>query len=394
MIRLKNPIVIFFLSLIIFTCKEQKKDKFPESDKVPQAKKLLTQVDSNDFKTTIDGKAVDFFVLTNKNGLGAIFTNYGQRLISLYVPDKNGNIEDVVLGFSTLSDFINADEKYFGATIGRYGNRIAKGNFRIDGENYQLAINNGENHLHGGDKGFESVVWDARQLSDNEIEFTRTSPDMEEGYPGNLNVKVHYMLTEKNELKISYEATTDRTTPVNLTHHSFFNLRGEGNGSVNNHILMINADTFTPVDEGLIPTGEIKKVVGTPFDFTKSKLIGLDLEVEDEQLIYGGGYDHNFVLNEAPKNEDGLVLAAKVIEPESGRVMEVFTDEPGLQFYGGNFLDGAAIGKGGKPYEYRGALCLETQHFPDSPNQSNFPSTLLYPGKKYNSTCVYKFSTQ
>ncbi|WP_313790938.1 aldose epimerase family protein [Allomuricauda sp. SCSIO 65647] len=345
----------------------------------------------SEFKNIINDKETNLYVLRNNNGVEAIFTDYGQRLISLFVPDRNGNMEDIVLGFNTLQEYIDSKEKYFGATIGRYGNRIAKGKFSIDGKSYQLATNNGENHLHGGDKGFNDVVWDVKKVTENEIEFKRVSPDMEEGYPGNLDVTVHYHLTDDNELEITYKATTDKATHVNLTHHSFFNLKGEGEGTINDHLLYINADRYTPVDEGLIPIGKLEMVEGTPFDFRKPKPIGQDLEVKNGQLTFGNGYDHNFVLGESPKNNKGLVLAAKVIEPTSGRIMEVYTDEPGLQFYGGNFLDGTIIGKKGKPYIFRGAFCLETQHFPDTPNNQNFPTTLLKPEEEYSSTCIYKF---
>ncbi|MFS4417998.1 aldose epimerase family protein [Maribacter sp. 2307ULW6-5] len=392
--RMINLSVLLLIILTTIACKEKPHNKTTENEVILETERISKEIDPSNFRSQIDGKEVGLYTLMNKNGLKATFTNYGQRLISLYVPDKNGDFEDVVLGFPTLEGYINADEKYFGATIGRYGNRIAKGKFTLDGKQYELETNNGENHLHGGEKGFESVVWDANQISDNEIEFTRTSPDMEEGYPGNLEVKVSYLLTDDNELRIDYEAVTDKKTPINLTHHSFFNLRGEGDGTVDEHILMINADKFTPVDAGLIPTGELQEVAGTPFDFTKPKPIGQDLGVENQQLKYGGGYDHNFALKDAPKNEDGLVLAAKVTEPESGRVMEVLTDEPGLQFYGGNFLDGGVVGKSANPYIFRGAFCLETQHFPDGPNQPDFPNTILEPGDTYSSTCVYKFSTQ
>ncbi|MCM5661803.1 aldose epimerase family protein [Galbibacter mesophilus] len=389
--KIRNVIIVLFAIAIIVNlgCKEKKQARISSvNDKV----KTVAHVDSASFVGNVDGKSVNFYRLRNKNKVEATFTNYGQRLISLYVPDNEGRMEDVVLGFNSLKMYQNANEKYFGATIGRYGNRIAKGKFTIQGQAYQLATNNNSNHLHGGVKGFNEVVWEADQISENEIEFHRISPHMEEGYPGNLNVKVNYILTDENELRITYEATTDRSTPVNLTHHSFFNLRGEGNGTINEHILMINANQFTPVDKGLIPTGEMRSVEGTPFDFSQPKPIGQDLETENQQLIFGMGYDHNFVLNDTPKSDSGLTLAARVIEPESGRVMEVFTNEPGLQFYGGNFLNGEAVGKSGKPYTFRGAFCLETQHFPDSPNHSNFPNTLLEPGETYNSICVYKFT--
>ncbi len=390
--NLKATFVLIVLLALQIGCIN--KDKKENESKMEDAKEpLLTTIKKKDFEDEINGKEISIHTIKNRNGIEATFTNYGQRLVTLYTPDKQGNFDDIVLGFETLEGYRKAEEKYFGATIGRYGNRIAKGKFSIDGQEYTLATNNGANHLHGGDKGFESVVWNVDKVTDNEIEFSRLSPDMEEGYPGNLMVKVNFQLTADNELIITYEAETDQKTTVNLTHHSFFNLKGNGNGTVNEHLLTINANYFTPVNSGLIPTGEIRSVEGTPFDFNKPKPIGQDLEVENEQLKYGMGYDHNFVLNENSTDEDGLLLAAKVLEPKSGRTLEVFTDEPGLQFYGGNFLKGNT-GKSGKKYDFRGAFCLETQHFPDSPNQENFPSTMLLPGDKYTSTCVYKFGVE
>jgi aldose 1-epimerase len=355
---------------------------------------LKTTLKKEDFEGKIAGKDAKFFVLQNKNGIEITFSNYGQRLLSLMTPDKDGKFEDIVLGFETLNRYTEAKEKYFGAFIGRYANRIADGKYSINGKEYKLATNNGANHLHGGNIGFNAIFWQARQLEKNQIEFFGTSPDMEEGYPGNLNVKVNYLLNDRNELIIRYYATTDKPTFVNLTHHSFFNLAGEGNGSINDHLLFIAADKYTPINKSMIPTGELASVVATPFDFRKPKPIGNDLETEDLQLDYGNGYDHNFVLmDNLTKNNDGLVLAAKVVEPVSGRVLEVLTNEPGIQFYGGNFLDGKTIGKSGKPYSYRGAFCLETQHFPDSPNQPRFPTTLLTPGEQYTSVCMYRFTT-
>lgn len=381
-----------FLGMCLVACK-QKKEKMDETPKENKESKLSDHLNLKNFETVIDGDSVKLYTLKNKNGIEVALTNYGQRLISLHTPDKNGNFDDIVLGFPDLKNYL-AKKNYYGAIIGRYGNRIAKGRFALDGKTYDLAINNNANHLHGGIKGFESVVWKVDRASEREIVFSRTSPHMEEGYPGNLDVVVRYVLTDDNELKIYYRAATDQATHVNLTHHSFFNLKGEGNGTVNDHILMLNADSYTPVDSGLIPTGQIEKVAGTPFDFTRPKAIGEDLDMADEQLKYGNGYDHNFVLNKTPLNEEGLVLAARVVEPVSGRTMEVFTDEPGIQFYGGNFLTGADIGKSGKPYVFRGSFCLETQHFPDSPNQARFPSTRLDPGETYTSHCVYKFGVQ
>lgn len=389
------PLLLFGFLVNIWGC--QRKSNL-QINNVIKNKRLKTEEISNpnpeDFKVKIDDKTTDLYVLKNKTGMVASFTNYGQRLVSLLVADRNNNFEDIVLGFNSLQKYQTAREKYFGATIGRYGNRIAEGRFSLDGKTYQLATNNNTNHLHGGNRGFNSVVWEAKQIGDNEIEFTRIAKDEEEGYPGNLAVKVHYLLTEANELKIDYTATTDQKTIINLTHHSFFNLAGEGNGTINDHILEINADRYTPINAGSIPTGEMALVKGTPFDFRKAKKIGKDVDTKHVQLEFGKGYDHNFVLNNSRKNKEGLFFAARVEELQSGRVMEVFTNEPGLQFYGGNFQDGKTLGKNGKPYIYRGAFCLETQHFPDSPNQADFPSTVLEVGEIYKSSCVYKFSVK
>ena len=377
------------MALIVIGCKDNSTKDQPQ--KIEKRFSYSNTVNPDDFKAVVEGDSISLYTMTNKNGLRADFTNYGQRLISLHVPDKNGAMGDVVLGLSTLDGYMNGPKNNFGAVIGRYGNRIAKGEFSIKNTKYKLAKNNGENHLHGGNIGFESVIWKARQTAANQIEFTRVSPHMEEGYPGNLDVKVTYILSDNNELKISYEANTDKTTVINLTNHSYFNLKGEGKGDVNDHVMMINASAYTPVDTGLIPIGAIESVDDTPFDFTTPKTIRRDLDSNHAQMVIGGGYDHNFVLNQSPKNSEGLVLAARVSEPTSGRVMEVYTSEPGVQLYGGNFLNGSSIGKSGNPYMKRNAFCLETQHFPDSPNQPNFPSTLLKPGDKYKSTTVYKF---
>ena len=341
------------------------------------------------FEKVVDGKQVDLFLLKNKEGMVAEITNYGGKVVSLWLPDRAGNYEDVVLGYDNIDGFLTAKEKYFGALIGRYGNRIGKGKFSLDGKEYTLVTNNGANHLHGGNKGYDAVVWDAKQTDEQTLELRYVSKHLEEGYPGNLTVKVRYNLTDNNELTTEYWATTDEATVVNLTHHSFFNLRGAGNGTINDHLLQVNAPYYTPVDEGLIPTGDITTVENSPFDFQTLTAIGKRIGENHEQLKFGGGYDHNFVLNQSL---EGLNYAAKVVEPVSGRTMEVYTNEPGLQFYGGNFLDGSITGKGGKAYGYRTAFCLETQHFPDSPNKPHFPSTRLDPGKEYYSICVYKFS--
>ena len=388
---MKNIIAVLFFVFLTSACKDKTKQE--TNLKTTEVLTLKTTIRPDDFKAVIDGDSVNLFVLQNKNGLEATFTNYGLRLVSLYVPDKNGNFEDVVLGHATLDEYVNGPKGYYGSIIGRYGNRIAKGSFSLGDNTFDLAINNNENHLHGGEIGFESVVWKVENQTSQSIEFSRLSPDMEEGYPGNLMVHVTYTLTDENELKIAYKAETDKTTVVNLTHHSFFNLKGEGEGDVNDHLLMINADQYTPVDAGLIPTGEIKEVKDTPLDFRKIKTIGSEIASDFEQLKIGKGYDHNYVLNDAPQNSEGLTFAAKVIEPKSGRVLEVYTDEPGVQLYGGNFLNGKMIGKNGKPHLFRGSFCLETQHYPDSPNQLDFPSTTLEPGDTYSSNCVYKFGT-
>ena len=326
----------------------------------------------------------------------AAITNYGGAVVSLKVPDRNGTLEDIVLGYDSADGYV-ADKAFFGAIIGRYGNRIARAQFTLDGKTYTLAKNNGENSLHGGIKGFNKALWTAKGIPAKDgqaLELTYLSKDGEEGFPGNLNVRVIYTLTDANELKIEYFATTDKKTVVNLTNHSYFNLLGvgPGMGDILGHMLMIEADKFTPVDSGLIPTGELRDVAGTPFDFRKPTAIGARINADDEQIKLGGGYDHNFVLRR--KAGEGISLAARVVEPASGRVMEVWTTEPGVQFYTGNFLDGSAHGKGGVAYAKRSAFCLETQHFPDSPNQPKFPSVVLSPGAGYQTTTIYKFSVE
>lgn len=345
------------------------------------------------FGSTPDGKKADLFTLTNSNGLVAKITNYGCIVTELHVPDRDGKFADVVLGYDNLDDFIK-DTPYFGAVVGRYGNRIAKAKFTLDGKEYSLAANNDQNHLHGGLKGFDKVIWDAEAMHTEDgpaLKLTYLSVDGEEGYPGNLSCTVIYTLTNKNELKISYEAETDKATPINLTHHSYFNLAGHDAGDILAHEMMIDADHTTPVDEGLIPTGQIKPVKGTPLDFTKPTAIGARIDQDDEQLKFGGGYDHNWVLN---NKNGGFALACSVYEPTTGRVMDVFTTEPGMQFYSGNFLDGSNIGKGGAVYNLRNGFCLETQHFPDSPNQPQFPSAILQPGQKYKHVTAYRFSAR
>jgi aldose 1-epimerase len=341
---------------------------------------------------TPDGAAVDLYTLTNKNGVSTTITTYGGRVVTLKVPDRNGTPSDIVLGFDSLDGYLK-DNPYFGAIVGRYGNRIAKARFRLDGKEYTLARNDGENSLHGGRKGFDKVVWTGKDASGPEgpaVELMYLSPNGEEGYPGNLAVTVRYTLTDNNELKIHYTATTDQPTVVNLTNHSYFNLAGQGAGAILGHEMMINADRFTPVDKNLIPTGELRDVAGTPFDFRKPTPIGARINDDNEQLKIAKGYDHNFVLNSGGGQ---LALAARVHEPNTGRVMEVETTEPGIQFYTGNFLDGTIRGKNGAVYNFRNGFCLETQHFPNSPNEPKFPSVVLKPGEKYDTTTIYRFKT-
>ncbi|PST85127.1 galactose-1-epimerase [Pedobacter yulinensis] len=340
------------------------------------------------FSKTLHGKQTAMYTLENGKGMKAIFTNYGGRLVGLWVPDKDGNLRDVVIGMSSVDDYEKASEPYFGATIGRYGNRLAKGKFLIDGQTYTVPINNGENALHGGKKGFQYVVWDAEQPDKKTLVLRYLSKDGEEGFPGNLQAKVTYTLTDDNAIKMDYEATTDKATPVNLTNHAFFNLNGEGSGTILDHTVMINADGYLPVDGGLIPTGKIETVAGTPFDFRKETAIGSRINVTNEQLKNGGGYDHNFVL----KKDKKMSLAARVTGNLSGIVMEIHTEEPGLQFYSGNFMQSKNTMKNGSKDDYRTAFAMETQHFPDSPNQPSFPNTILKPGEIYKTSSVYTFS--
>lgn len=368
---------LMFLSFLFVFCTTNKKDPF--------------QLKAKDFQTTINGKKTDLFLLQNKE-IKVYITNYGGRIVSLLTPDKNGEKGDVVLGFNSIDNYLKANGKYHGSLIGRVGNRIAKGRFELNGTVYNLPKNNGENHLHGGPEGINNQVWDVKSIEDNSIVLSYISEDGAMGYPGNLAMEVSYQLSESNEVIITYKATTDKSTPVNLTNHAFFNLAGEGNGSINDHLLTINADQFTPVDDSLIPLGDNISVEDTPFDFRIGKAIGQDLYLQetDPQLSRGKGYDHNFVLNKTNIGE--LSLAATVVETKSGRKMEVFTEEPGMQFYGGNFFQSKDIGKYGKAFGYRESFALETQHYPDSPNQPNFPNIILNPGEVYSTKTIYKFS--
>jgi len=353
-------------------------------------KKSGTVISPGAFNKMVDGKQVELFTIRNKNGMEMSVTNYGGRIVSLLVPDRSGQREDIVLGYDSLTGYLTNKEQYFGAAIGRYGNRIAKGTFKLNNVEYKLAINNIPNSLHGGVKGFSAKVWNGVQNGDNEVEMTLISPDMDEGYPGELKVMINYRLTDKNEVAILYSAKTSKPTVINLTNHTYFNLHGAGHGDILDHQLYLNANSFTPIDSLLIPTGTIEAVKGTPFDFTIPQIIGKRINDSDKQLVYGHGYDHNFVLNKV-KNEK-VSFAASVYDPLSGRYMEVLTNEPGIQFYTGNFLKGKETGKKGKTYNFRSAFCLETQHFPDSPNHANFPTVILRPGEIYSSACVYRFS--
>lgn len=361
--------------LFMFGCRQPAKERMGKMSIEKQA-----------FGKTTDGKNVDLYTLTNANGLKARIMTYGGIVTSLQVPDRNGNFADIVLGYDTLDEYIK-DTPYFGAIVGRYGNRIAKGKFTLNGIEYTLATNDGPNHLHGGIKGFDKVVWNAEEIQNRTsigLKLTYLSKDGEEGYPGNLNCTVIYSLTNDNEFKIEYEAETDKTTVLNLTHHGYFNLAGHNSGDILGHQLMINADHFTPVDDTLIPTGQIKPVKDTPMDFTKP------MPIASRIAQVKGGYDHNYVLN----NVDGsLQLAASVYEPKTGRVMEIYTTQPGIQFYSGNFLNGSNKGKG-TVYNKHNGLCLETQHFPDSPNKPQFPSVVLKPSEKYSHLTMHKFSVR
>lgn len=385
MITLKNYGVALGLAIAFFTqaCNNAQQQSGDAADS--------TSIGGSAFNATIDGKAVELFTLTNDQQVRATITNYGARVVSLFVPNKEGSFTDVVLGHDDAETYKQNKDDFYGAIVGRYGNRIAKGKLVVEGKQYDLDQNDGENSLHGGANGFSDKVWDAEQVDEKTLRLTYVSPDGDAGYPGKLTATVTYTLNDDNALEIDYEAVTDKPTVVNLTNHAYFNLSGEGAETILDHELVIDADKITPVDETLIPTGELKDVANTPFDFRKATTIGERIAADDEQLKWGKGYDHNFVLSKA----EGMGRAAQAYSPITGIEMEVITEEPGIQFYSGNFMEGGEhLGKGGKDYGHRSAFCLETQHFPDSPNHANFPSTLLKPGETYQTKTIYKFSVR
>lgn len=368
--------IIAFLSLAVFMvgCANS------ETETPPQ-----TQIQEETFGQLEDGRTVSLYTLTNANNVEVEITNFGGIVTAIRTPDSQGNLDNVVLGFDSLDKYLEGTP-YFGAIIGRYGNRIADAQFSLNDSTYQLAANDGDNHLHGGNQGYDKVLWDGETTEDGSLQLTYTSEDGEEGYPGNLDITVTYTLTDENELQIDYEATTDKATPINLTNHSYFNLSGHPDSTILDHELTIDANQYTPVNDELIPTGELAAVEGTPFDFTEFHAIGARIDQVE------GGYDHNWALNQP--TADSMFHAATLYSPTSGREMQVFTTEPGLQFYSGNFLDGSLQGPDGTPYVQHAALCLETQHFPNSPNEPDFPSTILEPGETYETTTIYQFSTR
>ena len=379
---MKN-IYYLVLTLAIISCESTKKKE----------NMSLFNINKEFFGKTTDGAIVDQYTLKNSNGMEVSIISYGGIITSWKAKDRDGNYRDIVLGFNNISDY-ETISPYFGALIGRYGNRINEGKFTLDGVEYNLAVNNGENHLHGGLKGFDKVIWDVEErVNDKSVSLILryTSSDMEEGYPGNLDVKVTYTLTKDDELRVRYEAETDKKTIINLTQHSYFNLSAGLSRDILSHEITINSDSYLPVYQTLIPTGELRDVGGTPFDFRESKRIGDDINNEDKQLNYGNGYDHCWVLN---KQDKGIRLVATAYDPVSGRLLEVSSDQPGIQFYSGNFLDGNLESKDGAKYEFRSGFCLETQHYPDSPNQESFPTVILNPGEKYDTKTIFKFSTR
>jgi aldose 1-epimerase len=379
---MRRPIAFCLLAILIFlfaACNSNRKDPNPVTTAI--------------FGKLPDGRNVRKFTLANATGASIQAIEYGATITSLCMPDRNGKIQDVVLGYDSLQGYVDGTF-YFGAIVGRYGNRIGKGQFQLDGKQYQLTVNNGENHLHGGKVGFNKVFWEGKILTDAaapSIQFQYVSRDGEEGYPGTVTLKVTYTLTDKNELRITYEGTTDKPTILNPTQHSYFNLTGDPTQTILNHMLKIEADSITPVDKGLIPTGMLLNVAGTPMDFRSATEIGLRINEPNEQLQFGQGYDHNWVLQ---GNSGQVRKAAELFDPKSGRLLTVLTDQPGLQFYSGNFLDGTAVGKNGISYKLRTGLCLETQAFPDTPNKPLFPQVTLKPGQVYHQTTIYQFSAK
>lgn len=385
-----NKMIFLVLLVTAIACKTKKDIETIPSTADTTKTMAITK---SSFGKLPDGQEVFLYTVTNKNGVELKVTNYGGIITSLKTPDKNGVLEDIVLGYDSLAGYLK-ETPYFGAIVGRYGNRIAKGKFKLDGKEYTLAQNNGPNNLHGGLKGFDKVAWNIEEVTSLDgpaLKLTYLSKDLEEGFPGNLQAEVIYTLTDNNELRFDYKATTDKATVINLTQHSYFNLTGNGKGDILNHVLVINSEEIVPVDKTLIPTGKFRKVAGTPFDFTTPQVIGARINDKDEQITFGEGYDHCYVLK---PSKDSLNYAATVSEPISGRKFEVYTTEPGVQLYSGNFLTGSIVGKGNVTYKRRFGLCLETEHYPDSPNQPQFPTVVLKPGEVYNTTTVYKFSAQ
>ena len=376
--------IILFLFISLISCDNNlKKNKIMPS----------VTIEKKVFGKTKDGINIDQFLLKNQNGMEISAINYGGIITSWKAKDRNGNYKDIVLGFNNLSEY-EVDSPYFGAIIGRYGNRIAKGKFTLNEENYTLALNNDENHLHGGLKGFDKVVWDAKEVvndSSASLVLSYVSKDMEEGYPGNLRIQVIYTLDNNDELSVKYQAVSDKTTIINLTQHSYFNLSADFNKNILDHEIVINADSFLPIDSTLIPTGEIRNVSGTSFDFRKPKKVGEEINTLNKQLMFGNGYDHCWVLN---NQDQGLRFVASAYDSETGRLLEIFSDQPGIQFYSGNFLDGTLKSKIGGTYDFRSGFCLETQHYPNSPNEKNFPSVILRPEEKYVTETIFKFSSK
>ncbi len=383
---MKKLLFTLAAAMLLFSCGSKK-----TTEETQEESPKLSEQFSTAFTKDVEGNKYQLYVIKNSNGMEVSLTNFGARIVSIFAPDRNGNLEDVVVGYGSLDDFMNKQENYFGATIGRYGNRIGNASFSLDGVEFKLDSFNNGNSLHGGRQGFHKKYWTASNVSDQSVTFSYTSPDGEEGYPGTLSTEVTFSLNDDNELKIEYHATTDKPTLANLTNHTYFNLGGTGE-TITDHLLQINSEYISEVDEELIPTGIMLGVKGTPFDFQTRTEIGARIGDENEQLGFGGGYDHNWVVK--TEASDSLVKHGELYDPTSGRLMEIFSVEPGLQFYSGNFLTGRQTGKYDEPLEYREALCLETQHFPDSPNKPDFPSTRLDPEEEYHTVTIYKFSAE